>query len=93
MIGTVPASGAQSGGAAIGSFIDRIVAASEASALRDRDVLLDRMRIDDPEATVIDRADSTYYAEVVRRESLRRRRTGAAHATSTSPRSALDCSR
>jgi thimet oligopeptidase len=57
-------------GPAIGSFIDRIVAASEQSALRDRDILLRRMRDDRPEATSIDRADSTYYAEVVRRESF-----------------------
>ena len=57
-------------GPAIGSFIDRIVAASEESALRDRDTLLQRMRVDDPEAASIDRADSTYYAEVVRRETF-----------------------
>jgi len=57
-------------GPAIADFIDRIVALSETSALHDRDVLLTRMRADHPDASTIDRADSTYYAEVVRRENF-----------------------
>ncbi len=57
-------------GAAIGDFIERLVAVSDESARRDRDVLLERLRRDDPGATSIDRADATHYAELVRRESF-----------------------
>ena len=53
---------------AIGQFIDKISKASEASALRDRDLLLARIRQDRPDAEVLDPADSTYYLEIVRRE-------------------------
>jgi len=55
-------------GAAIGEFIDRVVAEAEGPARRDRQVLLDRRRADDPTATGIDASDNAYYAEVVRRE-------------------------
>jgi thimet oligopeptidase len=55
-------------GDAIGQFIDKISKASEASALRDRDLLLTRVRQDRPEAEVLDPADSTHYLEIVRRE-------------------------
>jgi thimet oligopeptidase len=55
-------------GDAIRSFIDQITEAASASGQRDRDRLLDRLRQDHPDATEIDRADSTYYAEVLRRE-------------------------
>jgi thimet oligopeptidase len=55
-------------GAAIGSFIDKISKAAEASALRDRDVLIDRIRRDRPDVEVLDPADSTHYLEVLRRE-------------------------
>ena len=55
-------------GDAIGSFIDKISKAAEASALRDRDKLLDRIRQDRPEAEVLDAGDSTHYLEVLRRE-------------------------
>ncbi len=55
-------------GDAIGTFIDEVTAAAAASGERDRDRLLDRLRRDHPDATSIDRVDSTYYAEVVRRE-------------------------
>ncbi|MBA3990593.1 MAG: Zn-dependent oligopeptidase [Propionibacteriales bacterium] len=55
-------------GAAIAAFIDEIATAAEESGRRDRAVLLDRLKVDHPEATDIDRADTTYYAEVVRRE-------------------------
>ena len=56
-------------GTAIGEFIDRIAAAADASGRRDRDVLLERLRRDDPDAATIDRADATHYAELVRKES------------------------
>jgi Zn-dependent oligopeptidase len=55
-------------GAAIGEFIDRIVAVADEPGRRDRQILLDRLREDRPEANEIDRADTTYYAELVRRE-------------------------
>jgi thimet oligopeptidase len=55
-------------GAAIGAFVDEIAAAAEESGRRDLAVLLGRLRADRPEATVMDRADSAFYKEVVRRE-------------------------
>jgi thimet oligopeptidase len=55
-------------GDAIGSFIDKISKAAESSAIRDRDLLLARIRQDRPEADVLDPADSTHYLELVRRE-------------------------
>jgi thimet oligopeptidase len=55
-------------GDAIGVFIDKISKAAEASALRDRDTLLARIRQDRPEAEVVDAADSTFYLEALRRE-------------------------
>jgi thimet oligopeptidase len=55
-------------GEAIGSFIDKISKAAEASAIRDRDLLLDRIRQDRPDAEVLDPADSTRYLEILRRE-------------------------
>ncbi len=55
-------------GPAIGAFVDQISAAAEKSGRRDRDTLFARMRQDHPDADSIDRADSTYYAEVIRRE-------------------------
>ena len=55
-------------GDAIGSFIDKISKAAEASALLDRDALLDRIRRDRPDVAVLDGADSTYYSELLRRE-------------------------
>ena len=57
-------------GKAIGEFIDRITELSTASAERDKAVLLDRLRQDRPDATDIDGADTTYYAELVRKEQL-----------------------
>jgi Zn-dependent oligopeptidase len=57
-------------GPAIGRFIDDIAAAAEPSGRRDRDVLLEWRRRDDPQATAIDRADTAYYAEKVRRDSF-----------------------
>lgn len=55
-------------GDAIPAFVDRIAELALVPGLRDRDALLDRMRRDIPGATVIDVADSAYYAELVRRE-------------------------
>lgn len=55
-------------GAAIGEFIDQITAAAEVSGRRDLAVLLDRLRADRPGVNVVDRADSAFYSEVVRRE-------------------------
>ncbi len=57
-------------GSAIGAFIDQIAAATDESGRRDRDVLLERLRQDRPDAAAIDRGDATYYAEVVRRETF-----------------------
>ena len=57
-------------GSAIAEFIDRITELSGASAQRDKAVLLERLRADRPEATDIDGADVTYYAELVRKEQL-----------------------
>lgn len=57
-------------GDAIGVFIDRITELSAASAERDKAVLLERLRQDRPDATDIDGADVSYYAELVRKEDL-----------------------
>jgi len=55
-------------GGAIGAFVDEIAAAAEESGRRDLAVLLGRLRADRPGAAVVDRADSAFYKEVVRRE-------------------------
>jgi thimet oligopeptidase len=55
-------------GEAIATFIDKISEAAESSAVRDRDLLLARIRQDRPEADVLDPADSTRYLEIVRQE-------------------------
>jgi thimet oligopeptidase len=55
-------------GAAIGMFIDQIAAAAFEPGRRDLAVLLERLRADRPEVDVVDRADSAFYNEVVRRE-------------------------
>lgn len=57
-------------GAAVAAFIDEIAEAATAAGERDLQVLLDRMRRDRPDATVIDRADAVYYAEKVRQEQF-----------------------
>lgn len=57
-------------GAAIPEFIDRIAAAALESGQRDRQVVLDRLRQDRPDATTIDTADLAYYAELVSKEQL-----------------------
>lgn len=55
-------------GSAIPAFIDRIAEAAEESGHRDRQVLLDRLRVDQPDATTIDGNDLVYYEELVRKE-------------------------
>jgi thimet oligopeptidase len=55
-------------GEAIGAFIEKISKAAEASALRDRDVLVERIRQDRPEADSLDGADVNFYLDTVRRE-------------------------
>ena len=55
-------------GDAIGEFIDLITAASEESGRRELAVLLERLRADQPGVSVVDRADSAFYKEVIRRE-------------------------
>ncbi|MDX6319759.1 MAG: thimet oligopeptidase [Nocardioidaceae bacterium] len=54
--------------AAIGAFIDEIAGAADRPGRRDRDIVLHRLRHDHPDAGAVDRADATYYAEVIRRE-------------------------
>jgi thimet oligopeptidase len=55
-------------GSAIPEFIERISAAAEGPMRRDLAVLLDRLRVDHPEADVVTGADTAFYSEVVRRE-------------------------
>ncbi|MEO7754701.1 MAG: M3 family metallopeptidase [Terracoccus sp.] len=57
-------------GHAIGAFIEQITELSTSSAERDKQVLLDRLREDRPNADDIDGADVSYYAELVRKEQL-----------------------
>ena len=57
-------------GPAIADFIERIADVAEAPARRDLEVLLDRVRGDDPDATAVSSADTRYYSEVVRREQF-----------------------
>ncbi|MEO9137534.1 MAG: M3 family metallopeptidase [Jatrophihabitans sp.] len=54
---------------AIGEFIERIAAAALPSGLRDRDVLLERRRRDEPDADTLDASCTAYYSELVRREN------------------------
>ena len=55
-------------GDAIATFVDKISKAAEASALRDRDILLARVRQDRPDAEALDAADSRFYTETIKRE-------------------------
>ncbi len=55
-------------GDAIATFVDKISKAAEASALRDRDVLLERVRQDRPDAETLDAADTRFYTETIKRE-------------------------
>ena len=65
-------------GDAIPAFIDKISKASEASALRDRDIILERIRQDRPDAEALDGADTRFYIEAIKREQHERRRPGGA---------------
>ncbi len=55
-------------GDAIDAFIEKISKASEGSALRDRDIVLERIRQDRPDVEVLDAADVNFYLETLRRE-------------------------
>jgi thimet oligopeptidase len=55
-------------GDAIEAFIEKISKAAESSALRDRDIVLERIRQDRPDADTLDTADNTFYIETLRRE-------------------------
>ncbi|HLS15565.1 MAG TPA: M3 family metallopeptidase, partial [Beutenbergiaceae bacterium] len=57
-------------GPAIGEFIETVTAAAAASARRDREVVLARLRQDRPQETTIDAADVAYYTELVRSEQF-----------------------
>ena len=57
-------------GGAIEDFIEKLSAAARPAGDRDRDLLLDRLRTDRPQANEIDAADASYYTELVRRESF-----------------------
>ena len=55
-------------GEAIGEFIEKLAAAAGPAAARDREVLVARMKQDDPSASGFDTSQLGYYQEVVRRE-------------------------
>lgn len=57
-------------GDAIPEFIDKITDAADASARRDYDVLLARLRQDHPEAASVDSTDKAYYGEIIRKENF-----------------------
>lgn len=52
----------------VADFIDRISAAANERAARELGVLLERKRVDEPDADTVETYDSRYYAELVRRE-------------------------
>jgi thimet oligopeptidase len=55
---------------AIAEFIERLADASEPAGQRDKQVLVDRQRQDDPDADQFDASHLAYYAELVRREQF-----------------------
>jgi thimet oligopeptidase len=57
-------------GHAIAEFVERLADAAEPAARRDADVLLARLRRDEPDATDLDAATIAYYSELVRREDF-----------------------
>jgi thimet oligopeptidase len=57
-------------GPAIADFVERITQLAEAPARRDFTVLLDRVRVDHPDARSVDGVDKAFYSEVVRREQF-----------------------
>lgn len=56
-------------GTAIREFVDKIAAAAQERALRDKGVVLRRLQDDVPEATDITSVDLAYYGELVRKET------------------------
>jgi thimet oligopeptidase len=57
-------------GAAIAEFIERIADAAEPAGRRDKQLLVDRQRKDDPGAAELTMADVAYYTELIRREEF-----------------------
>ncbi|MGI8434738.1 MAG: M3 family metallopeptidase [Nocardioidaceae bacterium] len=55
---------------AVDNFIDAITLAADEPGRLDREVLLRRRRVDQPDATTITRPDVSYYAELIRKESF-----------------------
>jgi thimet oligopeptidase len=55
-------------GEAIDAFIQRLSSAAGTAGVRDRELLIERQKVDRPEAAAIDAADAAYYSELVRRE-------------------------
>jgi thimet oligopeptidase len=55
---------------AIAEFIERVADAAEPAGQRDRDLLIERQRQDDPDARQFDASHVAYYSELVRRESF-----------------------
>ncbi|UGT44923.1 Zn-dependent oligopeptidase [Nocardia yamanashiensis] len=55
-------------GAAIAEFLERISAAAADAGRRELGELLARRQVDDPAATGVDRSESGYYLELIRRE-------------------------
>jgi thimet oligopeptidase len=55
-------------GDAIAVFVDKISKAAETAALRDRDIVLERIRQDRPDAEQLDAADTNFYLETLRKE-------------------------
>jgi thimet oligopeptidase len=51
-------------------FIEKLRDAASAAGHRDRDILLARLQRDQPSATTVDAADSSFYTELIRRESF-----------------------
>ena len=57
-------------GQAIAEFIERVADAAVAAGQRDRQMLVERQRLDDPAAETFDASDLAYYTELVRREAF-----------------------
>jgi thimet oligopeptidase len=55
---------------AIAEFVERVADAAEPAGQRDRDLLIERQRQDDPDARQFDASHVAYYSELVRRESF-----------------------
>jgi thimet oligopeptidase len=55
---------------AIAEFIERVSDAADPAGRRERELLLERQRQDDPQASGLDAAQLAYYSELVRREQF-----------------------